>query len=181
MASHRRDNLQQLAIFTLILGLISCSNWSNYYQYSLIRELSALNNLMAQGNDAALKSSLVWLAVIMVIVGICTESWKKIMATYVVGIIGIAGLILPDWDFFDRDFSRWTCPVTAEERASILAQRQTSLLKRSVLLHLYTCSFFPIHLGSVLTSFTFQLLKFYNSASRIFFLWSCCTYLKPKW
>lgn len=178
MASHRRDNLQQLAIFTLILGLISCSNWSNYYQYSLIRELSALNNLMAQGNDAALKSSLVWLAVIMVIVGICTESWKKIMATYVVGLIGIAGLILPDWDFFDRDFSRWTCPVTAEERASILAQRQTSLLKRSVLLHLYTCSFFPSIrvLFSLLLlfncwSFTILLLD-YSSCEVAALIWS---------
>lgn len=134
---------------------------------------------MAQGNDVALRSSLVWLAVIMVIVGLCTLSWKKIMATYVVGIIGIAGLVLPDWDFFDRDFSRWTCPVTAEERASILARRQTSLLKRSVThTHLF---FLPIHSGSVLTSSTFQLLKFYHFASRRFFLLSCCTCLMPKW
>lgn len=87
---------------------------------------------MAEGNDGGLRSSLIWLAVVMVMVGICTQSWKKIMVTYVVGILGIAGLLLPDWDFFDRDFSRWTCPVTAEERASILAQRQTSLLRRSV-------------------------------------------------
>ncbi|GAY41615.1 signal peptidase complex-like protein dtm1 [Citrus sinensis] len=112
---------------------------------------------MAQGNDAALKSSLVWLAVIMVIVGICTESWKKIMATYVVGIIGIAGLILPDWDFFDRDFSRWTCPVTAEERASILAQRQTSLLKRYRI--------YPVRLVAYATIYGFALFKWWKFVS----------------
>ncbi|KAJ0024385.1 hypothetical protein Pint_08341 [Pistacia integerrima] len=82
------------------------------------------------GNDGTLRSSLIWLAVVMVIVGVCTQSLTKIMVTYVVGILGIAGILLPDWDFFDRDFSRWCYPVTAEERASAVAQRQVSLLRR---------------------------------------------------
>ncbi|XP_044475086.1 signal peptidase complex-like protein DTM1 [Mangifera indica] len=86
---------------------------------------------MAQvGNDEALRSSLIWLAVVMLIVGICTQSLKKMLVTYVVGVLGIAGILLPDWDFFDRDFSRWCYPVTAEERAFALAQRQVSLLRR---------------------------------------------------
>nr|XP_028949120.1 uncharacterized protein LOC103426280 isoform X1 [Malus domestica] len=74
-------------------------------------------------NDAVFRSSLVWLAVVIVVVGICTQSLKKMMLTYVVGVLGIAGLLLPDWGYFDRDFSRWTSPVSFEERASEIAQR----------------------------------------------------------
>lgn len=85
---------------------------------------------MAQATDGALRTSLIWLAAVVVIVGLQTQSWKKVWVTYVVGILGIAGLLLPDWDFFDRDYSRWFFPVTAEERAAVLAQRHTSLLKR---------------------------------------------------
>lgn len=44
------------------------------------------------------------------------------MATYVLGVVGISGVLLPDWDYFNRDFSRWGYPITAEERASHLAQ-----------------------------------------------------------
>ncbi|XP_024026220.1 signal peptidase complex-like protein DTM1 isoform X2 [Morus notabilis] len=74
-------------------------------------------------NDAALRSALVWLAGVVLVVGICTFSFKKMLATYVVGVVGISGVFLPDWGYFDRDFSRWTSPVTAEERASHIAQR----------------------------------------------------------
>ncbi|XVE55501.1 hypothetical protein DITRI_Ditri03aG0163700 [Diplodiscus trichospermus] len=84
-------------------------------------------------SDAALRSAVVWLAVIIVLVGIFTLSLKKMMITYAFGMVGIAGILLPDWDFFDRDFSRWCYPVTAEERASLLAQR-SGLLKRFLLL-----------------------------------------------
>ncbi|PON61546.1 Microsomal signal peptidase 12kDa subunit [Parasponia andersonii] len=74
-------------------------------------------------NDAALRSALVWLAAVVCVVGLCTLSFKKMAATYVVGVVGIAGVLCPDWAYFDRDFSRWTHPVTAEERASHIAQR----------------------------------------------------------
>ncbi|KAF3445826.1 hypothetical protein FNV43_RR11697 [Rhamnella rubrinervis] len=73
-------------------------------------------------NDTALRSALVWLAVVVVVVGICTFSFKKMMATYVVGVLGISGVLLPDWGYFDRDFSRWTTPVAAHERVSKIAQ-----------------------------------------------------------
>ncbi|XP_030542698.1 signal peptidase complex-like protein DTM1 [Rhodamnia argentea] len=74
-------------------------------------------------NDAALRSSLVWLAAAMVVVGLWTHSFKKVAATYGAGVLGIAGVLLPDWDYFDRDFSRWTTPVSAEERAAISSHR----------------------------------------------------------
>jgi hypothetical protein len=48
------------------------------------------------------------------------------IATYVVGVLGIAGVLLPDWGYFNRDFSRWTSPITAEERAAQIAQRSGS-------------------------------------------------------
>ncbi|KAA0038711.1 hypothetical protein IC582_007088 [Cucumis melo] len=69
-------------------------------------------------NDAALNSSLVILALAIVLVGITTYSFKKMAVTYFVGVFAIAGVLLPDWCFFDRDFSRWTSPVTEEERES---------------------------------------------------------------
>lgn len=68
-------------------------------------------------NAAALRYSLVCLAAILVVVGVTTQSFKKTMATYLVGVLGIAGVLLPDWAYFDRDFSRWTSPVTAQERS----------------------------------------------------------------
>ncbi|XVF64780.1 hypothetical protein PTKIN_Ptkin09bG0194100 [Pterospermum kingtungense] len=74
-------------------------------------------------NDAALRSAIVWLAAIIVLVGICTLSLKKMMITYAFGMVGIAGILLPDWDYFDRDFSRWCYPATTRERATLLAQR----------------------------------------------------------
>ncbi|XP_059461085.1 signal peptidase complex-like protein DTM1 isoform X2 [Corylus avellana] len=77
-------------------------------------------------NDAVLRSCLICLAAIILVVGICTQSFKKMVATYVVGVLGIAGVILPDWAYFNRDFSRWTSPMTAEERAAQIAQRSGS-------------------------------------------------------
>lgn len=73
-------------------------------------------------NDAALRASLLWLAAVILVVGICTHSFKKMMATYVLGVVGISGVLLPDWDYFNRDFSRWPYPLTAEERAASPAQ-----------------------------------------------------------
>ncbi|KAJ8747423.1 hypothetical protein K2173_001001 [Erythroxylum novogranatense] len=73
-------------------------------------------------NDSALRNSLVWLAAVVFTVFICTHSFKKMVVTYILGVLGIAGILLPDWDFFDRDYSRWFYPVTEEEKLA-LAQR----------------------------------------------------------
>ena len=62
------------------------------------------------------------------------------MATYVLGVLGIAALLLPDWDYFNRDFSRWPYPVTAEERANSSIHAQGSGFLRCPL---FTLS--PIH------------------------------------
>lgn len=48
-------------------------------------------------------------------IGICTFSFKKMIATYVFGLFAIAGLVLPDWEFFDRDFSHWSTPMPAHD------------------------------------------------------------------
>ncbi|KAL2339913.1 hypothetical protein Fmac_007853 [Flemingia macrophylla] len=86
-------------------------------------------------NDAALRNSLIWLAVVLLVVGICTNSLKKMMVTYAVGIIGIAALLLPDWDYFNRDFSRWPYPVTAQERANSIHAHRSGFLR---------CPLFPL-------------------------------------
>ena len=65
---------------------------------------------------------MMWLAVVMVVVGIWTLSFKKVIVTSVLGVLGIAGLLLPDWDYFDRDYSRWFSPVSEQDKAA-LAQR----------------------------------------------------------
>ncbi|KAF5955302.1 hypothetical protein HYC85_008158 [Camellia sinensis] len=63
-------------------------------------------------NDAAFRSCLVWLAVIVAVVGLCTQSLRKMMATYLLGMFAVAGVLLPDWEFFDRHVSRWSSPVS---------------------------------------------------------------------
>ncbi|KAL5558996.1 hypothetical protein UlMin_035207 [Ulmus minor] len=103
-------------------------------------------------NDVALRSALVWLAAAVVIVGICTFSFKKMMATYLVGILGISGVFLPDWAYFDRDFSRWTNPVTAEERASDTTQR-SGLLRRFRL--------YPVRVIAYVTIYGFGFYKWW--------------------
>ncbi|KAL9247654.1 hypothetical protein vseg_021065 [Gypsophila vaccaria] len=66
------------------------------------------------GNDASFTRSLLCLAVVIITVGICTHSFKKMVVTYFVGLLGISAILLPDWDFFDRDVSQWTRPVTVD-------------------------------------------------------------------
>ncbi|XP_068638779.1 signal peptidase complex-like protein DTM1 [Aristolochia californica] len=68
------------------------------------------------GSDAVLRSSLVFLAALVVLVGFCTFSLKKMFATYVFGLLAIAGVVLPDWEFFDRDFKEWFSPLPFDKR-----------------------------------------------------------------
>ncbi|KAI4389194.1 hypothetical protein MLD38_001446 [Melastoma candidum] len=102
-------------------------------------------------NVAALRSSLVWLAAFIALVGLSTHSFRKMLATYVLGVLGIAGVLLPDWEYFDRDFSRWTSPVSAEERAPSSADM--SLLKR------FTKN--PLRLGLYATVYGLALYKWW--------------------
>ncbi|XAR62157.1 hypothetical protein NMG60_11016798 [Bertholletia excelsa] len=73
-------------------------------------------------NHAMLQSSLVWLAAIVVATGIYTQSMKKMIATYLLGMFGIAGFLLPDWTFFDRHVSQWFSPVSVDDAAAHSAQ-----------------------------------------------------------
>ncbi|XP_004500625.1 signal peptidase complex-like protein DTM1 [Cicer arietinum] len=80
-------------------------------------------------NDATLRTSLLWLAAIILAIGICTHSFKKMMATYVLGLVGISGVLLPDWDYFNRHFSRWPYPVTVEERSAASLSHGSGFLR----------------------------------------------------
>ncbi|XP_054789192.1 signal peptidase complex-like protein DTM1 [Prosopis cineraria] len=76
--------------------------------------------------DAALKTCLLWLAAVIAVVGLSTHSALKMLLTYILGVLGIAGVLLPDWDYFNRHFSRWPHPVTARERAALLPHPHAS-------------------------------------------------------
>ncbi|KAL7127756.1 hypothetical protein ABFS83_14G272700 [Erythranthe nasuta] len=65
------------------------------------------------GNDAVLRICLIWLAAIMVLTGMYTQSLKKTAATYLFGMLAIGGVVLPDWNFFDRPLSHWCTLVSA--------------------------------------------------------------------
>ncbi|KAL8130821.1 signal peptidase complex-like protein DTM1 [Apium graveolens] len=63
-------------------------------------------------NDAVFRSSVICLTVVILGVGIYTQSLKKMMGTYVFGMLGLCGILLPDWDYFDRPVSQWCSPIT---------------------------------------------------------------------
>ncbi|KAL8030285.1 hypothetical protein ABFX02_14G276600 [Erythranthe guttata] len=64
------------------------------------------------GYDAVLRICLIWLAAIMVLTGMYTQSLKKTAATYLFGMLAIGGVVLPDWKFFDRPLSQWCTLVS---------------------------------------------------------------------
>ena len=73
------------------------------------------------GRDELLRRSPVALAAAVVVTGVATASVRKAVATYVFGILAIAGVLLPDWEFFDRDFSLWLTPMPASRRTAAAA------------------------------------------------------------
>ncbi|WKA09577.1 hypothetical protein VitviT2T_027208 [Vitis vinifera] len=77
-------------------------------------------------DDALLRSSLIWLAAVIVLVGLHTHSFKKMMVTYLMGLFAIAGILLPHWDFFDRPFSQWLSPFSVDAMDSNPPHRSTS-------------------------------------------------------
>ncbi|KAG8079685.1 hypothetical protein GUJ93_ZPchr0007g4456 [Zizania palustris] len=73
------------------------------------------------GRDKLLQRSLVALAGVVVITGVVTASLWKAAVTYGFGILAIAGVLLPDWEFFDRDYSQWITPMPASRRTAAAA------------------------------------------------------------
>ncbi|KAF8377306.1 hypothetical protein HHK36_030681 [Tetracentron sinense] len=80
----------------------------------------------AMANDAILRYSLVCLGAIVLLIGVYTHSFKKMIFTYLFGLFAIAGLLLPDWEFFDRDFSHWFSPMSADDRGANSSHRSRS-------------------------------------------------------
>ena len=83
------------------------------------------------GRDELLRRSLVALAAAVALTGLATASLRKAAATYGFGILAIAGVLLPDWEFFDRDYSQWLTPMPASRRtaAAAAAEREHDVWK----------------------------------------------------
>jgi hypothetical protein len=73
------------------------------------------------GRDEMLRRSLVALAAAVALTGLATASLRKAAVTYGFGILAIAGVLLPDWEFFDRDYSQWLTPMPASRRTAAAA------------------------------------------------------------
>uniref|UniRef100_A0A5B7BBA4 Putative signal peptidase complex subunit 1 n=1 Tax=Davidia involucrata TaxID=16924 RepID=A0A5B7BBA4_DAVIN len=102
-------------------------------------------------NDATFRSSLVWLAATVVLIGLYTQSLKKMFGTYLFGMFAIAGVLLPDWDFFDRDVSQWFSPLYVDDMPSHSSHRSTSTRFR----------FYPVRLVVYTTVYVFALYKWW--------------------
>ncbi|KAL5705242.1 hypothetical protein ACHQM5_023572 [Ranunculus cassubicifolius] len=89
-------------------------------------------------NDAVLRSSLVCLGAVVLLVGVYTYSFKKMFATYCFGILAIAGILLPDWDYFDRDFSQWVYPMSITDTDQTQKDRSKRFRMYPVRLILYS-------------------------------------------
>ncbi|GMH00151.1 hypothetical protein Nepgr_001990 [Nepenthes gracilis] len=103
-------------------------------------------------NESALRSCLVWLAVVMAAVGVCTHSFMKVVVTYFVGMLGIAGVLLPDWDYFDRDVSSWCTSITVDDIGPNDVQRPGS----------HRFRFYPIRTVIYATIYGFGLYKWWS-------------------
>ncbi|XP_042490395.1 signal peptidase complex-like protein DTM1 [Macadamia integrifolia] len=81
-------------------------------------------------SDAVLRFSLVCVGAIVLLIGIYTHSFKKMIVTYLFGLFAIAGVLLPDWDFFDRDLSQWSTPVPGHINTPTTISPQTFWFSR---------------------------------------------------
>ncbi|KAK4374383.1 hypothetical protein RND71_005060 [Anisodus tanguticus] len=59
--------------------------------------------------------SVACLAVVIVFIAWYTQSLQKMMATYFIGMLGIIGVLLPDWESFDQSMSQWGTPLKVDE------------------------------------------------------------------
>ncbi|XP_077213170.1 peptidase [Tasmannia lanceolata] len=78
-------------------------------------------------SDAVLRSCLVSLGAVMVVVGIFTFSFKKMIATYAFGLFAIAGIMLPDWEFFDRKISEWFYPMSSDRSGNRISDQNSGV------------------------------------------------------
>ncbi|XP_042377935.1 signal peptidase complex-like protein DTM1 [Zingiber officinale] len=104
--------------------------------------------------EAALQASLLALAAVMVLVGIWTFSLKKMLGTYAFGIMGIAGILLPDWEYFDRDFSQWFTPMPARRTPGVATAHDTFRFK-----------FHPLRVTIISLIYGFGLYKWWKFLS----------------
>ncbi|CAN0912179.1 Leucine aminopeptidase 2, chloroplastic [Linum grandiflorum] len=103
--------------------------------------------------DEVLRRSLITLAAIMVVVGIWTHSLTKVGVTYMVGMCGIAGVLLPDWDFFDRDYSRWVFPLNEQEKQHLQLQSRRRI--------------YPLRLIGYTIVYSYGFYKWWNFEGRM--------------
>uniref|UniRef100_A0A1D1XJW8 Putative signal peptidase complex subunit 1 n=1 Tax=Anthurium amnicola TaxID=1678845 RepID=A0A1D1XJW8_9ARAE len=107
------------------------------------------------GREGALRTSLVCLGAAVALVGLYTFSFKKMVATYVFGILAICGVLLPDWEFFDRDFSQWFSPMPTDRPAAAgAAPNQPARFK-----------FYPLRVSLFVAVYGFGLYKWWNFMS----------------
>ncbi|KAJ6818058.1 signal peptidase complex-like protein DTM1 isoform X1 [Iris pallida] len=102
------------------------------------------------GSDGVLRVCLVSLGAAVLAVGIFTFSFRKAMATYVFGLVGIAGILLPDWEFFDRDFSHWFSPMPLHPPTS--SDRVPSI---------GSFKLYPLRVALITTIYSFGLYKWW--------------------
>uniref|UniRef100_A0A5K1FRW4 Microsomal signal peptidase 12 kDa subunit n=1 Tax=Nymphaea colorata TaxID=210225 RepID=A0A5K1FRW4_9MAGN len=81
------------------------------------REGGAEDGHQAWSAEKVLRYSLFSLAAVVCGVGLYTLSLKKMVVVYLSGLLLIAGVVLPDWEFFERDVSHWTSPRAATQPA----------------------------------------------------------------
>ncbi|CAA7401677.1 unnamed protein product [Spirodela intermedia] len=101
--------------------------------------------------EEVLRTSLVSLGAAVFLVGLCTFSFKKMIATYIFGILAVCGILLPDWEFFDRDFSQWFTPMPADCHTGAAGPfDQTSRFR-----------FYPLRVALLAAVYSFGLYKWW--------------------
>ncbi|XP_059286333.1 signal peptidase complex-like protein DTM1 [Lycium ferocissimum] len=64
--------------------------------------------------DRNFQLSVACLATIIVFIGLYTQSLQKMVVTYFIGMLGIIGVLSPDWESFDQSVSQWCNPLKVD-------------------------------------------------------------------